>query len=39
VMSVGAMSLAKQFVGPIKEVDGTDCPSVPCVANPTRGPD
>jgi hypothetical protein len=33
MLSIGAIYLAQQFIGPIERVGGTDCRSVPCVGN------
>ena len=30
MLSIGAIYLAQQFIGPIERVGGTDCPSVLC---------
>jgi hypothetical protein len=34
MLSIGAIYLA-QFIGPIERVGGSDCPSMPCRADPT----
>jgi hypothetical protein len=36
MLSIGAIYLAQQFLGPIERVGGTDCLSVPCVGKSVR---